>query len=132
MQTTDTDTYHARDLLIPLGASVGWEAAVFDHIQAVVQTICQRVRADQSPSLRDVVGGSTYTCEVWAGHPLEQEVKAQLEMLRQQCHDLRKKVSEFNQQNGLKSEHEQVITYVGQCVIERDLNEGDNGGHRND
>ena len=33
----------ARDFVIPLGSSEGWEAAVFDHVQAVVQTVCQRL-----------------------------------------------------------------------------------------
>jgi hypothetical protein len=130
MKRDEQARYCANALILPIGSAVGWEAAVFDHIQAMVQTICQRVRADQSPNLRDVVGGSTYTCEVWPGHPLEEQVKAQLEALRKQCHELRKQVTEYNVQNGVARKHEQVVTYVGQCVMERDLdviseNEGD-------
>jgi hypothetical protein len=122
--------YTARDLIIPLGSKVGWEAGVFDHIQAVVQTICQRLNADQPPNTKNIVGGSTYTFEVWPGHPLEDQVKRQLETLRQQCHELRKQVSDHNAQHGVQRQHEQVVTYVGQCVVERDLdviseNEGD-------
>jgi len=129
----DDGLYTARDLIIPLGSNVGWEAGVFDHIQAVVQTICQRVRTDQPASSKNVVGGSTYTFEVWPGHPLEERVKGQLEALREQCHALRKEVAEHNQREGLKPAHEQVITYLGQCVLERDLNsnsenEGDPNG----
>jgi hypothetical protein len=119
--------YTARDLIIPLGSKVGWEAGVFDHIQAVVQTICQRLNAEQPPNTKNIVGGSTYTFEVWAGHPLENDVKRQLEILRQQCHELRKKVSEYNAQHGVQPQHEQVVTYVGQCVMDRDLDASANG-----
>jgi hypothetical protein len=41
----------ARDFVLLLGAAQGWEAAMFDHIQAVVQTVCQRLRV--SPAATD-------------------------------------------------------------------------------
>jgi hypothetical protein len=114
----------AVDFVIPLGAAVGWEAAVFDHFQAVVQTIGQRLQQSTfGPEARDWVGGSTYTFDVWPEHPLEREVKATLSELRRHCGALRVRVSEYNQRHGLPSSYQQVVTYVGQCAYERELDE---------
>ncbi|MGC4087440.1 MAG: hypothetical protein QM756_06030 [Polyangiaceae bacterium] len=120
-----------RDFVVPLGSSVGFEAAVFDHVQAVVQTICQRLNLAAFGSDRaDVVGGSTYTFDVWPGHPLEAEVKAQLARVRRDCGELRQRVDEHNRGVERRPNYEQVITYVGQCVRERDDgNEAGENGH---
>jgi hypothetical protein len=109
----------AKDFVVPLGSSAGWEAAVFDHVQAVVQTICQRLQAAASADAAANVGGSTYSFDVWPGHPLEQAVKAQLRELRERLGALRQQVDEHNRAHGLPVEHQQVVTYVGQCVLER-------------
>ena len=111
----------ARDFVVPLGASAGWEAAVFDHVQAVVQTICQRLQGLSSDAPVLPVGGSTYSFDVWPGHPLEQRTKAQLASLREQLGELRKEVDEYNRVHGLAPDYQQVITYVGQCLLERSL-----------
>jgi hypothetical protein len=105
----------AKDFVVPLGSSAGWEAAVFDHVQAVVQTICQRLQAAASAD----VGGSTYSFDVWPGHPLEQSVRAQLRELRDRLGALRQQVDAHNRAHGVPLEHQQVVTYVGQCVLER-------------
>lgn len=126
LRRLDDGRLHAQEFLIPMGASVGWEAAVFDHFQAVVQTITQRLRATSDTDNggeRPWVGGSTYTFDVWPEHPMEAEVKSQLEELRQRCGDLRRRVSEYNDDNGIKPHYEQVTTYVGQCGIQRELGE---------
>jgi hypothetical protein len=116
----------AEEFVIALGSPVGWEAAVFDHVQAVVQTVCQRLRQTSGSTLHgDVVGGSTYTFDVWPGHPLELEVKEQLARFRRQCGELRRRVTEHNEQVGLQPSYEQVVTYVGQCVVDRELDAGD-------
>jgi hypothetical protein len=110
----------ARDFVVPLGAASGWEAAVFDHVQAVVQTICQRLSSIPSDGGREQpVGGSTYSFDVWGGHPLELRVKAQLAELRERLGQLRLEVEDHNRAHGLPPAYEQVITYVGQCVMER-------------
>lgn len=123
--------FEAIDFVVPRGATHGWEAAVFDHLQAVVQTITQRlqpaVSSDPAATARistaDTVGGSTYSFDLGPGHPLEAEVKGQLESLRQRLGELRRRVDEHNRQAGLAAEYEQVVTYVGQCVFERDRSE---------
>ncbi len=108
----------APRFVIPLDASAGWEAAVFDHLQALVQTVCQRLR-QSAPS--ELVGGSTYNFDIWPGHPLESEVKGQLADLRRRSTALRLRVDEHNQRHGLPRDVQRVTTYMGQCWIDRDI-----------
>jgi hypothetical protein len=119
IQRTPRGELSASEFVIPLGAATGWEAAVFDHVQAVVQTICQRL--GPPPSERNqgsLVGGSTYSFDVWSGHPLELRVKAQLGELRERLGALRLEVEAHNRAHGLPAAYEQVTTYVGQCVVD--------------
>ncbi len=81
--------YRASALVIPLGAPVGWEAAVFDHYKALVTTVLGRLDQSRPAALDDQVGGSTYTIDVWPGHPLEEEVRTSLSRLRSILSDLR-------------------------------------------
>jgi len=108
----------AKEFVIPLGAPHGWEASVFDHIQAVVQTICQRLRSlgdDESGCAE--VGGSTYSFDVWHGHPLEQEVKELLASQRSRLGDLRSRVEAHNEHAKRPQSWTQVTAYAGQCVL---------------
>jgi hypothetical protein len=109
----------AHEFVVPLGAATGWEAAVFDHVQAVVQTICQRLSPSPSGGQTQLVGGSTYSFDVWSGHPLELRVKAQLSELRERLGALRLEVEAHNRAHGVPAAYEQVTTYVGQCVVDR-------------
>jgi hypothetical protein len=110
--------YCAHNLLIPLGAPVGWEAAVFDHFKAMVNTITGKLREDRTaPTLVDRVGGSTYTLDVWPGHRLAEEVYGTLGRLRSTMVDLRERVERVNAEDGLPPDYSRVVAYVGQCVI---------------
>lgn len=113
-------TLSAAHFQVPLGAPAGWEAAVFDHVQAVVQTICQRLQqtANSEPA---AVGGSTYTFDVWPGHPLEQRAKSQLSELRERLGALRREVDDYNREHEAPREYGQVVTYVGQCLLDRNV-----------
>lgn len=120
IQRTPQGLLSARDFVVPLGEVNGWEAAVFDHVQAVVQTICQRLSPNAGEGGQPPpVGGSTYSFDVWQGHPLESQVKAQLAELRDKLGQLRLEVDAHNRAQGLPPVYEQVVTYVGQCVLER-------------
>jgi hypothetical protein len=110
------DTYVADEFIIPLGQSLGWEAAVLDHYQAVVRTVCRRLDADAPPAAPDTVGGSTYTFDVWPGHPMADEVQGWLRRFRQECADLRKRLEAHNAATGVPGEYTQVVVYGGQCV----------------
>jgi hypothetical protein len=113
--------YKAGALVIPLGAPVGWEAAVFDHFKALVTTILCRLRENRTASaLADQVGGSTYTIDVWAGHPLAEEVYGTLGRLRTTLSELRSRVDEFNRERALPDAYTRVLIYVGQCLIPED------------
>lgn len=110
-----SETYVSRQLYIPLGATAGWEAAVFDHFQAVVKTVCCRLR--QGTDTRTLAGGSTYTFDVWPGHPLAETAYSVLHSMRTQLSELRQKIEEYNQTHGVPEEHDQVLVYAGQCVL---------------
>ena len=122
-------SYTASEFFVPRDARVGWEAAVFDHFQAMVQTVCQRLRQPTFGADRaDVIGGSTYTFDVWSGHPLEIEVKAGLREARERLGALRGRVQEYNRAHPPPKRHQEVVHYVGQCVLERESEfEGNHG-----
>lgn len=113
-------TYSARSLVLPFGATVGWEAAVFDHFQAMVRTIIGRLRLNRAAANQgDRIGGSTYTLEVWPDHPNEAETYATLGEFRSKLGELRGKVEAYNAQHGIPEHHVQVSLYVGQSLIEQ-------------
>jgi hypothetical protein len=110
--------YRAASLVIPLGSPVGWEAAVFDHFQALVNTITCRLREDRSTaSLADRLGGSTYSLDVWDGHPLAEDVYGTLARLRSMLGEQRARVEEFNSSHGVPENYTRVVLYAGQCLI---------------
>src|SRR5512133_1798607 len=117
--------YLADSLFVPVGSPVGWEAAVFDHFQAMVRTICCRLRDERGASNGDTVGGSTYTLDVWPGHPLEEEAYASLGRLRALLVDLRQRIEAYNGAHATPEQHNQVILYVGQCLIPQDVEDGE-------
>jgi hypothetical protein len=118
--------YEAETLVIPLGAPVGWEAAMFDHFKAMVTTILTRLRvSDMTPALADQIGGSTYTIDVWKGHPLAEEVYGTLGRMRTALSDLRKRVDDYNREREIPEPYTRVVIYAGQCVIEEDHEKAD-------
>lgn len=112
--------YEARALVVPIGASIGWEAAVFDHFKAVTKTILLRLENKGRASLEDVVGGSTYTIDIWDGHPLADEVKSTLKQVRGALTDLRERVTAHNESHATPDEYERVVIYAGQCLVRED------------
>ncbi len=111
--------YQVTRLLVPLGATAGWEAAVFDHFRAMVTTVICRLREEAAaPELADRVGGSTYTVTVWPGHPLAEEVYATLGRLRAELGELRARVAEANRGHEVPEGHTRVVMYLGQCLID--------------
>lgn len=111
-------TYRSRALVVPLGARTGWEAAVYDHFHAVVKTIVCKLRQDSDGATpRDRVGGSTYSFEVWDGHPLADRVYEQLAKFREATTNLLAEVDAFNAEHGGPARRDRVTVYMGQCVI---------------
>jgi hypothetical protein len=115
------ELYEAHDFVVPLGSASGWEAAVLDHVQAVVQTISQRLHGGPVvPRGGEPVGGSTYRFDVWEGHPHAPEVQAALARFRDEQARLRDKVESYNRENPRPRRYRQVVVYGGQCAYERE------------
>jgi len=114
--------YWARDFSVLLGDGAGWEAAVFDHVQAVVQAVIQRF-AGEAPA--GTVGGSTYTFDIWDDHPLQAEVEGLLAKFRAEHSALRAHVEAHNARAGRPASYRQVVVYGGQAIMQRDLSSDD-------
>jgi len=113
--------YWARDFSVLLGDGSGWEAAVFDHIQAVVQAAIQRLAGDASGV---TVGGSTYSFDIWDGHPMQAEVEGLLARFRAEHSALRANVEAHNARVGRPASYRQIVVYGGQAVLQRDQDAG--------
>jgi hypothetical protein len=109
--------YSSNQFEVPFGAENGWEAAVLDHYQALVTAVTIKLGLGQeSAHLRDVVGGSTWTLDVWAGHPLEAEAKATLARVRASAEELRTKIDAINATQGRTAPLERIVFYAGQYL----------------
>jgi hypothetical protein len=123
------EVYSSSEFVVGLGQSVGWEAAVLDHYQAVVRTICSRLQEGDAAD-PDRLGGSTYTFDIWPGHPNEDEVYGMLRELRDRAGALRHRVEAYNVAHRIPRDYVQVLFYGGQCSLAQnsrpDLEESDN------
>jgi hypothetical protein len=116
--------YRATALEVLLGDAAGWEAAVFDHYQAVVKTVCQRLSPEAKVDVAaGQVGGSTFTFDVWEDHPLAGEAYACLARFREAHAALYERIEQYNAEHGRVPHHDQIIVYGGQCVMRRQAGE---------
>lgn len=123
--TSDTgaggEVLRCDELVIPYGAEVGWEAAVFDHYQAMVTALLIKLRLGaRRSSLSDKVGGSTFAFDVWPSHPLADEIFGFLKSIREQGGALRSKLEAYNRDHEKPDDEPdiRVTTYLGQGVSE--------------
>jgi hypothetical protein len=114
--------YSARSLVMPLSSSAGSEAALFDHYQAVVKTMCARLQRASDATRESESGGSTYSFTIWPGHPHEDEVRGLLREYRDRHSELRERVEAHNGTLPLPERHDRVTAYGGMSVVneERD------------
>jgi hypothetical protein len=118
---TETDgRLSAKALLVPVGSESGWEAAVFDHFQAVASAIAAKLRAGTLKSdARDRLGGATLTFDVSASHPCAEDVLALLSRVRTELNELWNRVHQHNAVHPVpESERIRVRFYFGQYSIE--------------
>lgn len=122
--TGSTQAYVSSGLVLEIDDKSGWEAAVFDHFQAMVTAISKKLLMRDSESSEDSVGGSTYTFVIWSGHPMEQEVENQLREYRIRMSGLRKRVNQYNEQHGVHKVINKVVSYSGQysMIVENNGN----------
>jgi hypothetical protein len=108
--------FTADRCLIPLGDSAGWEAALLDHHQAVLNAIAGKVSSGtHSSSERDQTGGATFSFELWPGHPEETAVRGLLARLRKEAAQLWERASLYNAEVERPRENRFNVTfYLGQ------------------
>jgi len=117
--------YRADRCLIPYGDEFGWEAALFDHFQAVVTAIGSKVtRGRNRSAANEHSGGSTYHFDLWKGHPAERRVLALLESVRRQASALRTEVESVSAGDAA-AERYRVVFYTGQNVMGLDESDPD-------
>jgi len=114
----DTDGLFKSEIFeVPWGATQGWEAAALDHFRAMVTTIGMKLGAARgSKGLADVVGGSTWTLDVWPGHPFEVEARGTLGELRRHVERLRTRIDDYNAKHPSDVPRQDVVVYLGQYV----------------
>lgn len=116
-QRQGSEVYTSERCLIPMGDQAGWEAGLVDHYQAVVTTICAKLRQGSARALpEDRIGGSTYSFDLWAGHPHEEKVYALLASFRKQLSQLWDEVAEHNRRGKPGKGGSRVTFYCGQTV----------------
>ncbi len=97
----------------------GWEAALFDHYQAVVRAIATKLQAGSTTARRaDETGGSTYSFDVWPGHPYEERARGLLRERRKEADQLLEEVHRFNETHQRPDEFTRVSFYFGQSTNE--------------
>jgi len=102
-------------LEIPEGSEVGWEAAVLDHYQAVVQTISGKLEGPRVIDNREVIGGGTLSFDLPDGHPDREEVMSLLERTREETRTLWERVTEYNAKQSTPLDScPRVVFYFGQ------------------
>jgi hypothetical protein len=84
-----------------------------------VKTIAARLRSE-SPSKEGLEGGSTYSFEVWQGHPFEADVLGLLRDLRERTSALKKQVSAHNTAHARPDMFTQVTFYGGQWLLHQE------------
>lgn len=122
--------YRIDTLVIDYDDAGGWQAALFDHYQAMVSAMCTKLqRGATRAQADDRVGGSTYHFDLWPGHPLAGEVDGLLAELRARVRELCERVMDFNAEHApdQSPQGRRVIAYVGQTVIseEGELDDGE-------
>lgn len=114
--------YRAETFVVPVGAEIGWEAAVFDHFQTVVRAIGTKVRRGVARSQGgDVNGGATLCFDIHPEHPQASAVLGLLERVRKDVNALWDEVQRHNAQHPIAEEQKtEVAFYFGQCVTPAD------------
>lgn len=110
--------------VVPVGSSEGWEAAVFDHYQAMANAIASKLSRGKLRSEQDdTVGGTTLSYDVYSGHPYEEKVLGLLAEVRHQVDTLWEEVASYNREHTLPTEGVKKVTfYAGQYVSREDDN----------
>jgi hypothetical protein len=113
VDTSAGDPVYRSSLFKPPRAEThGWEGAIFDHFHAVVKTLhAFLTNPDAGAS-----AASTYTFDLWPGHPMENDVESLFSELRARASALRESIDEYNRDNAASRQTERTILYLGMCA----------------
>jgi hypothetical protein len=122
--TRDRERLTAPTFQIPIGAEHGWEAAVFDHFQAVATAIGNKVQLrDRQDPNSALIGGTTLRFEVSRRHPNLQRVLGLLAQVRALTDDVWAQVSATNGNDPPNDDERLNVTfYFGQNIDDLNLN----------
>lgn len=113
---TDGRRYRALNFVLGVEGSQGWEASVFDHFSAMAQAIAHKLRLKRRDG-EETVGGSTFTFNVYPGHPSYHQVLSLLARTRREVAALWRDTNDFNQHQSQTAEGKvRVRFYFGQDV----------------
>lgn len=104
--------------MIPVGASAGWEAAVFDHYQALAKAVANKLRTIGAESrFHDRVGGATLSFDISEHHPEAEVVLGLLEKVRADLNEVWDRVVALESEQPVPEEEKIKVTfYFGQNV----------------
>lgn len=105
--------YSLARFVMPIGASGSAEAAVYDHFQAVFETIATRV-APTGDFPTQEIGGSTYSFDIWPGHAEEASIRSLLSEIRSKVSAIGTRALAFESSNERPRPFKRVTFYVGQ------------------
>ncbi len=117
VEASEDPLLEASTFLVPVGASQGWEGAVFDHFSAVATAIAAKIHRGPGAQRDDQIGGATLSFDVHAEHPYRSDVLGLLQHTRTEVNRLWDKVVAYNKAHPVPDEHkERVSFYFGQNV----------------
>jgi hypothetical protein len=113
----DDAPLRSASFVISPGAAQGWEAAVFDHFQALATAVAAKVRARSSGAAAADVGGTTLHFGIQPGHPYEERVVGLLARIRAELDAFWKEVAAYNREHPIPDDLATRVTfYFGQVV----------------
>lgn len=113
----DDAPLRSASFVISPGATQGWEAAVFDHFQALARAIAAKVRARALGAPGTEVGGTTLHFGIHPGHPYETRVLDLLARIRAELNAFWNEVAAYNREHPISDDLATRVTfYFGQVV----------------
>jgi hypothetical protein len=106
----------AVNVVIPVGANDGVEAALLDHFRAVTTVLAERATQGSDPEQR--TGGSTYSFRLDPGHPEFDSVVGLLQQVRSETQLLWERVMAINEAAPPSQEALKVTFYIGQTIAQ--------------
>jgi hypothetical protein len=131
LQGDQEEGYTTQTFLVPVGSAMGWEAAVYDHYQAMAKAVAHKLQTIGARSQHDDrIGGATLSFDIHEDHPQAQEVLGLLERVRAEVNEIWDRVVTAEAENPVPDEKKIKVTfYFGQNVERPYLEDEDEDLH---